>query len=1662
MTNNHKQTLSAALSQRGHNVQRLSTELKRSVDQYPLVSQKLIKNSEGVVAYTTTKSNKGYSRGRKFSKKKTLKKVKSDVKLRRDVKRAMFEFQSGMLRNPFNQVKGTCDKVDNLTDTVNSLLTPENVDKFNGVINDVTGLVSEFKDKNLLDKCDDMSTSVTSLMETFASATKAGKDTTFYCLTFLAASQMIYYGHSRSKVQLIIAALALIVSTQLVPEAMKSTFMEYLLKCLPAISTAKNDIAEAQMGTPELENLAFGLVSALAVKNGVSSKANITKLTMDYLKDKDRMVTSLADAVKRVLEFGQYLANLVAVKCKSDKLFNFIQTNSQEIDSFSDRVMEIERKIHLKKFAYTLENYETLVDLGREADKLIKGLPRGPKSVGILSLLNAKAMALSKFRNLFSNSGFTSDGLRPEPVGMLVRGEPGIGKSQMMTMFNYALCKATLPADSLERFNANKTRFIYERQQENEYWDGYTSDAHVCIFDDLGQIRDSVAAPNPEWMNIIRAVNEVPYILHMARVEDKANSYFTSSFVIATTNWKGDLPIDSICEPEAVNRRFDFDFIQEVVPKYADEFKRIDKSKLPMGSEGVTSFTPEMVRFKLLKPANGNAIGTYTFDEVLQMLVDMHYVKRARYKQRVADMVPFLDRINNLAEPQGSFLSKNKGESYIGDERFQNILRTAQIHEDIPEDIAVTVNQNLAIVNSLWHAISGTNFGLADRIRIFCSVTKDDGMLMLPHSEFQLEFATAIGEFDFEEGDFTLKEIHIPKSTSLASRVRGIFVGLKDRVKNGFTTAIEWLTSHMSTILTCIGWLMAVLGVGLVVKAAPKIYKSYQEIKVEELAAAKLAEQHSFGHSDKLRMPAKASSITKLTLKTQMGSGFDTGADVIIDRILNRSSYEFLVQDGDSFRKAGYATFVKGRLAVVPAHFIGTFANNVTVSEDYLKTVVKIRKSASDKDGDRCYLLTVKDIFAGLLPNDEINDSCLGRDWIVFQAPNNVPVHPNIIKYFASEAHHRASESVMFRLVAANLRREEATGQATRLKSAPVRHGTDSIGGQFELSIADPWSYSATTVKGDCGALFCVLNRRSDMGTIYGFHVAGDTGRAIGFSTPIYKETLESLVVLFDVQADSPLIDEESYIKDCQPQGDIPEKFELLYSVKSSIFSGSKSKIVPSKLHPLFSGGLAWKTDTTAVARLGRFTVQPGDKVIDPFQNTLSKYCSSKPIYFGAELANASESYYQYLLANSDIPVTARMYDFEEACKGLDGDSDFSSMSRSTSPGFPFILETNRGKTKYFGDGQDWDLGSEEAKLIKRRVWFILDEAKAMRRHIHVFTDNLKDERRPKDKVAAGKTRMISGCPMDLLIAYRMMFGAFSLWYMKNRINNGSAIGVNPYSQEWHHMALKMRQKAGTGARCGAGDYSAFDASGLPQVYFQILGIINSWYNDGPDNANIREILWLELVNSRHIRGDTIYAWHSSLPSGHPLTALVNTMYNHIAFRMAWQLRYGVSIMEANDFNNHVYLCCLGDDNIFAVSPLRDDFTEEAIALVMSKVGLTYTSELKGESHAQLRKLEDLQFLKRTFRFEPISGVYVAPLSLDVVLETPYWTKKCGVLQDDIVHTNVQGCLDELSLHGSSVFAEYAPQVNLAYKSMYGRTVDRTCFNSCYAFVCNCEGVYIH
>jgi hypothetical protein len=440
----------------------------------------------------------------------------------------------------------------------------------------------------------------------------------------------------------------------------------------------------------------------------------------------------------------------------------------------------------------------------------------------------------------------------------------------------------------------------------------------------------------------------------------------------------------------------------------------------------------------------------------------------------------------------------------------------------------------------------------------------------------------------------------------------------------------------------------------------------------------------------------------------------------------------------------------------------------------------------------------------------------------------------------------------------------------------------------------------------------------------------------------------------------------------------------------------------------------AWGECGEAPAPLAPFQGADGVMVY-PMDKALEPYSSPVLVQNPAEVADAMYTAMQPF-RHATRGLQRRVFEFEEAIAGLPGDDCFNGLPRSTSPGYPYVMRGIRDKKRFFGAEGPYTWDSDLCKVLRDSVLECLQLAANGVRMTHVYVDFLKDELRSFEKVAAGKTRLISSSPLLLTVCLRMMFGCWTAAMQRTRIENGCAVGINPKT-EWDFLARMLMQG---GECCGSGDYKAFDSSEQPVMQEAIVHAINDWYDDGPVNARIREVLWMEFYHSRHLTFDfsvmrpIVVQWNKANPSGFALTTYANNAYNLCAFNVCWNR---LLPEKKGGFWKEAYVVVYGDDN--ALNPGRvnaETFSQDKIAAEMLTIGLTYTPSDKGTVFKGYGSIEEIDFIKRGFRFDERLCKWVGPLDINSVLHAPYWYKNHR-LRNEILRDNVEFMLQELSLH---------------------------------------------
>lgn len=725
------------------------------------------------------------------------------------------------------------------------------------------------------------------------------------------------------------------------------------------------------------------------------------------------------------------------------------------------------------------------------------------------------------------------------------------------------------------------------------------------------------------------------------------------------------------------------------------------------------------------------------------------------------------------------------------------------------------------------------------------------------------------------------------------------------------------------------------------------------------------------------------------------------------------NTYKLIIESEDGRLPLGQLIFVNDRLAVCPAHFTN-FALRKHLEDGVVKLDDKVLFVHATQ-GDYKFSLSVSKFLA--LKRHTLTD--MDVDFVVVDGHR---AHRNIENYFLTEKQLRyvGGERCRFDVVKVGVSRpvlEKPTQHMTILERVEYGENLHFNGRKLDRY----FKYRNLSEYGDCGASLAIFDNSSySAHTIFGIHVAFNAVHTLGYCAVVTTEMIAQARTALKTLDDKFMQDLQSREIECQSGDVLP--FETAGSflpigiLSRSINLAPRSSYFPTELYGIFG-----EYDSKPAALRPVFR---DEKLVYPMLNAVKPYSSPVIDYDDEDFDFIAHVAYRKLTELTNRTHVKRIFTFEEAVKGIP-ELKFRSIPRQTAAGFPYCYTVSSGKTEFFGEGQEYDLDNDMALRLRCRVEHILSSARKGERLAVVYNDFLKDELRSAEKVEAVATRLISSAPLDYVIAWRMYFGDFSAYFMRNNIDTGMAPGICCYT-DWGKLAEHLSSK---GANVFAGDFKGFDASEQPCVFKYILKYINEWYDDGAENALVREVLWADLEHSRHLGGDGtnqryLYQWNKSLPSGHPFTTIVNSMYSLFLLTACYIKLTGDWI----GFWNNISPITYGDDNVVNVAvEFTGVYNQTTVAHAMSKFfQVIYTSDDKTADLSTVKTLRDVSFLKRRFFLD--ENFWNCPLELDSFLYCSYWCKNKR-LKNKIIMDELENCLEELSLHPSSVWDKYAAVV---------------------------------
>lgn len=1254
---------------------------------------------------------------------------------------------------------------------------------------------------------------------------------------------------------------------------------------------------------------------------------------------------------------------------------------------------------------------------------------------GTAILLRETRARLRVLANDLELRGAGKTSTRVPPVAYMFSGQPNLGKSYFMTALTIAALGklyANVPG-ALKQIRAGQDRdFWYSANLNIQHWEGYCGQLVVQV-DDVGMQTDQagVDPEKSELSKLMHMINDATYPLPFANLELKGKVEFDSSVILCTSNRAHWADLKSIVKPSAFCRRFqgwDVAVAKKFSATRSDGAEtwqglrpvhEIEDILLAEGKseEEISYFLRNSMflefrkRNSILSPEVGFADDKiYTTLDVIDCLCadiaqrEQQKVRKADHRQGLIDQyIPAGDQFKPQALSCPCLLCKKD---------FKCILS----QDDLP-----LMNVLLGITDE------------KDRISPFIlqgwnSVVSDDTQYSMASIPCVRElFKTA------EEEQFSMVTTLVYLGRWMK---RGWYISQRSML-------FDFRTARVKKFLEAIGVGLAAGVAGLA------LYKTMSWLFSSTPPSTNVVVDCGWG------------PFYQKNEKGPHEEGFSAQAkDLNAREMLTSTLYRNTYLASDHIAKRwGYMTFVHDCIVAMPTHYLHRWKTNRSENE-----WLYLERLGDGIDGQKIHVSfdTMMDKSNHYYPFGEEAD-------LVF-----VLIDSRVLPRQATMRHKvfddvnswRTWGEMIFPLVSREtLAITYIVSKYTEV-SACYKTESDEV-----VHLRSAISYRAPNKQGDCGLPIALMDSNSRK-KIFGIHVAGTgqkgaavpvTRKMIDDSLEFYKESKNYFPIEAQVRTDPCVISDRSVGWD--DLAEVPDADKVPGKLNLGLVDPPKNPfdtvIRPSSLYKKIVGA----PPKTKPARLRPFKSKDGD-LIDVEAKAASKYHQTVSEWdlklLDLCVARWNDKFLNHPTFAVDPQVGRGRIPFENAVAGFEGVEGFDGLKRGTSAGYPLCTETKLGgKRDIFGSEGDYTFDSPEAIRVRKQVEEDIALAEQGIRGKHVCRTTMKDERRPIEKVNEGKTRAISGAPLESSIANRMEMGAFTHAMYVNRINCGSCVGMNVYEETDDLVAY-----LGENGDMIAGDFSGFDGKLPYHLMIRFCDSMDQFYGDeGSAHWKSRRVLMEDICNSRHVDSKgRITEWVGGNSSGNTLTSYLNSWCTTIMFYYATLLIVGIkdpghAWKFLCDLDNVIRIVAYGDDNLGSVNPegpYADKLTQQAYTEAFDAMGMVYTDENKGtEAITVKRKLPEVGFLKRHFvRGGPRPGQrWSMALHVDTCLEMSQWKKKRDQYEDD-VRMNVKNALQELSLHDQEVFEKWRkPILDACRENMDGFVPIPNTYETCRAAI---------
>lgn len=1207
--------------------------------------------------------------------------------------------------------------------------------------------------------------------------------------------------------------------------------------------------------------------------------------------------------------------------------------------------------------------------------------------------------------------------MRRQPLGIVVYGEPGIGKTHITDLLIHFW------ATRFER--SPDTEFRFNHNSEEEYFTNFRSYMYAVVLDDVAQHRpDRVQGVDTTVATIIKIFNNMPFSPPQADLADKGKTPMLCDIGVVTTNVL-DMNIPYYYSKSyAVMRRLPF-HIEPVVKK---EYRRNGTLSLdPDKTDGglYTDYWDFIVR----EPkCHENMVGTYEETRRFTCLKDLlgwlgpmadkHYANQKVMVEGSADFstvtlcgqcrlpVPVCCCVQENLEMQAS-IDQVEGHAERGIFDDHEEVEPTEWRAGTTSRQGAPRPLNMRLLRNFCRSMMSRHAAQVDPVHVaFYARVHLPALLQLGYSDDWIERdylqydAARHREPDRAGGEVVRSSMSLFQRLYCKSAYFRKFVRWTMRWSWVRQTVFYVVDSNMDIVdrgfFTVLGeelndalgnnpMIVALLGVLTVAFMVRKILSMLQG-RSTQTRTTLVGEVPRGAENDDVKnvWVQKEREVTTIDFEAHRATTLEA-----LDKSMKRSCVTFVAlwTENGKIMKNQSRAIACGDTLLMNAHAIPRCQFEMTVYPGAVADVSANVKMFVDP----FQVLVVKDRDIACVRTKGLPS--------VFQGK----IRGNLVKRSFNGAYNG------FYL----LRHED--GSLSKLKVANVRKRWFKQ--TFDRDQIACHVYAGTperpTAGGECGSPLFLETGYGPV--LVGFHSVYDHSANLSMATSFYSEDIDEWAPS-DVVEPTQVPVAHAVVQSAVSYYDHHESGVLLYHGELQVPRvRMKSRVEPTEISvQLESVGCVQGLDfTVQFSQPLMHSWRPQQKALREF---MAPACGLNEVLVG----NAAVVLLNNILKNLPSKELELMhaYPLSVAVNGMPGMAYVDGIKRSTSMGYPYLTT----KRKYLVplDEEPWQDGVSFTPEILEKIEAMLAKYQRGERCHPIFNANLKDEVVTLKKYEAEKTRVFFSCPVDFLCVVRMLFLGFTRVVQRNWKVFHCVVGVNVHSRQWEEVYVHLTQHGSK--TMIAGDFAGFDkkfpVAFMRWAFWIIKQICVQSGNYSEEELRVMDCIEADLVNPTVNWFGMLITLCGGEVSGHQLT----TIFNCFCCVLYIMYSYG-AVYDVAEFFDKVAILSLGDDHVVNVSPDRPCFTHTHIKNVLETAGVGYTMAEKERPSVPYIDISEVTFLKRTFRYHSgVEGI-VGPLekqSIAKMLKMHVVPKACS--REEAIAQAMTAASMESFYHGREFF----------------------------------------